>query len=443
MGISKWGISLWLTAILVAAAAEQSNDDLPPSNLRLRAGILHAPPFAIRDVLYDGAIRFRGFQIDLLDRLSQFALEDNVTLTFEMSTAPSQYDDAFNTVAKDCEQLLGAGNETCSQFDLIVGDFYVNPSRSLRVDFTPSWLRTTMSTVRLKPEDHDNNLLRRDRQEDFMTLKQAETAYETVCVPAGTYIMEVVMGKFPHADYYKCFSPEDCLRALQDKICVLYADDELLLRHRASLDDRLEVTREQLNTQYLVWPMRRDLSPIVSDYIKRWMYAAVANATLDELYFKYFQKELCPVGTAGGKLHATNLCQPTMTSMNSMGYYLFVENCELPCDPEYGEADTEGQCICKSTRWTGDDCSIEVEEDANLIPSPLKVLAFNLMGINYLMILGCAAWLIWRRESNQVKVSQPFFLGLVLLGCSISTSTIIAMAQEDDGDGPVKACMVR
>lgn len=164
-----------------------------------------------------------------------------------------------------------------------------------------------MSTVKYKApdlSDHDQHHynLRRNKQIEYTTLGQADAAGATVCVPDGTYLMTVVMSKFPNANYYKCSSSDDCFDKLTAGECVLYADDELLLRYRASLDDgRLEVTREQFNTQYIVWPMRRDLPEMVSVYMKRWMYAAVANATLDELYFKYFKKELCPVGTAGGK----------------------------------------------------------------------------------------------------------------------------------------------
>ena len=249
-------------------------------------------------------------------RRRQFALEDNVILEFELSVSPPQYGDALDTVAKDCDGILGANHSMCSQFDLIVGDYYSNPDRSLRVDFTPTWLRTTMSTVKCVSQNHARDptqhhnlyhgLRRRDRQIDFTTLAQADAAGATVCVPDGTYLMDVVMGKFPNANYYKCLSHDDCIEQLRNETCVLYADDELLLRYRASQDDgHLEVTREQFNTQYIVWPMRRDLPEIVSTYVKRWMYAAVANATLDELYFKYFKKELCPVGTAGGKLENT------------------------------------------------------------------------------------------------------------------------------------------
>ena len=55
-----------------------------------------------------------------------------------------------------------------------------------------------------------------------------------------------------------------------------------------------------------------------------------------------------------------------------------------------------------------------------------------------------------KRNTPQVKVAQPLFLKLVLLGCIVSSSTIIAMSIEDegadkrDGDGPrvnvVPAC---
>jgi 7 transmembrane sweet-taste receptor of 3 GCPR len=76
-----------------------------------------------------------------------------------------------------------------------------------------------------------------------------------------------------------------------------------------------------------------------------------------------------------------------------------------------------------------------------MISPTLKLIAYIMLGINLLAIIICGVWLCWQRDSPQVKVSQPFFLALVLLGCAISSSTIIAMAQEDDGDGPVPACM--
>ena len=88
-----------------------------------------------------------------------------------------------------------------------------------------------------------------------------------------------------------------------------------------------------------------------------------------------------------------------------------------------------------------EDCSIEVMEDLNMIPSSLKVVAYVLFGVNVAVIFYCAGWLVRYRESDQVRASQPYFLMLVLAGCLISSSTIIALAQEDEGDGPVPACM--
>jgi len=147
------------------------------------------------------------------------------------------------------------------------------------------------------------------------------------------------------------------------------------------------------------------------------MYAAAANATLDELFFKYFQKNVCPLGTAG-------------------------VNCELPCHPVHGTANAEGLCICESTKWTGNDCSHEVSEEKNLVSPPLKVISYIMLVVNWSMILGCGVWLFRNRSTQQVRAIQGNLLSLVLLGCGISSSTIIALAQEYDVDGPASACMV-
>ena len=428
---------LWLAALaFFATTAVKSQtvvveEEKPPPIIKLRAGVLHAPPFAIVGEYYDGEPRYEGFQIELLKRLSQFALQDdNVVLEFDLQASPPQYSSALDLIAKDCNTTINPQRlEECQRFDMIVGDYYCNPARSLRIDFTPAWLRTTMSTVRhleptvhhYHPPDEETGMVPMMMEEDrdhvqYTTLAQADQERVAVCVLAGTYLMTVVQGKFPNAQYLECTSADECVSSLKAGHCVLYVDDELALRYRASADPALAVTREQFNTQYVVWPLRRDLPNLVSTYLKKWMYAAVANATLDELYFQWFQKGLCPVGTAG-------------------------ENCELPCDALHGAANAEGVCVCESTKWTGHDCSLEVPEDTNLIPLTLKVLAYVMLGVNLTVIVVCGVWLYWQRHSQQVRVSQPFFLGLVLLGCGISSSTIIAMAQEDEGDGPVDACM--
>lgn len=77
-----------------------------------------------------------------------------------------------------------------------------------------------------------------------------------------------------------------------------------------------------------------------------------------------------------------------------------------------------------------------------MIPPSLQLLAYAMFGVNAAAIFLCSLWLVWQRNTAQVRVSQPSFLFLVLIGCLISSATILAMAQEDDGQGPVPACMV-
>ena len=231
--------------------------------------------------------------------------------------------------------------------------------------------------------------------------------------------MSLVMNTYPDANYLKCPNQDECITLLKGNQCVLYPDDELQLIYRELLDPlSIEMTRERFNTQYIAWPMSYALDDVTRLLMKRWIYAAVSNATLDELYFKYFEAQLCPFGTAG-------------------------EKCEDYCHPEHGLADIQGVCVCDSTKWTGDDCSVEVLEDPNLIPPTLKKLGFAMFGVNAAVVFICATWLYYHRDTTQVKVMQPFFLALVLLGCLISSSTILAMADESSSydEDSVSGCM--
>lgn len=193
---------------------------------------------------------------------------------------------------------------------------------------------------------------------------------------------------------------------------------ELALRYRALNDYSLELTREQFNTQYIVWPISEKLNPQHSRLLKKWMYKAVANATLDELSYNYFAVKLCPLGLSG-------------------------PNCDQDCNPKHGLSDRDGRCICSSTKWTGADCSIEVKEDLNTYPAWMVGLCYSFFGINTLAVLVCASWIYWQRNTQQVKVWQPFFLNLVLLGCLVSSASIIpAVQQSSEGNDNVPACMV-
>ena len=186
-----------------------------PSVITIRAGVLHAPPFAVITEETDEennqtnkALAYGGLQPDLLQRMQIFAQDlDNVTLKLELSPSPSQYGAALDLVANDCNTTENPNNlADCRRLDVIVGDYYCNPDRSMRVDFTPSFLRTTMSTVKYK----NKRVL-----EDITTLTQAASSKATVCVPDGTYLMSVVMEKFPNVHYLKCDTQEGCLKALK------------------------------------------------------------------------------------------------------------------------------------------------------------------------------------------------------------------------------------
>ena len=146
-----------------------------PSNINLKAGILLAPPFAM--LKNNG--EYDGFIPDLLDQLQIFAKNDGVNLTFDLSKAPDTYNDALNLIANDCNTTANPNPlSACSKFDLIAGDYYVNPSRSVRIDYTPAWLRTTVTTVS-KAGSSDKAAA---------PLEQIEAANGHICVPDGKFI---------------------------------------------------------------------------------------------------------------------------------------------------------------------------------------------------------------------------------------------------------------
>lgn len=103
-------------------------------------------------------------------------------------------------------------------------------------------------------------------------------------------------------------------------------------------------------------------------------------------------------------------------------------------------ADTNGECVCKSAKWSGNDCSIEVMEDPNMIPPILIKACYGLACINLALVAVCAAWVFKNRQRSHIRMAQPMFLAMILIGCVISTSSVFAMAQQDSGDGPVPIC---
>jgi Bacterial extracellular solute-binding proteins, family 3 len=298
--ISPWRRLLWW--FLLPCASTGAKVDQFPSEIRLKAGVLHAPPMAMVEELQSGETKFKGLQIDFLNRLIIFAAQDGVTLQVDLQPSPSQYAEAFNLIASDCNTTNNPNpKEACDQFDILLGDFYSNSERYWRADLTPPWWKSSMTTLKY--------VEKAEGVEDYTTLSEAEAAGAAVCVPQQTYLAQVVQQKFPGNKYIECDpSSTNCEDILKNGTCVLYANDELLLHYRNVHDPTVKITREYFNQQYLVWPMREDLNSTTSKLINKWIYRAIENATMEELYYQYFSNDLCPIGTAG-------------------------ERCELPCDP--------------------------------------------------------------------------------------------------------------
>ena len=411
--MTRLGFSLFdaLLPILLGsavAATTNSNSTITstgfPSSLVLKASVLtHAEPFAMRNA---ETFVYSGLQPDLLDRIKIFAANDGVTLDIILEEAPMySYVASYQQLSENCNTTENPQpRELCHQYDLLIGDFYTNPDRAMQVDFTPPFLRTAVSAIKYFGSDNV-------RFRDITTLSEASRANATICVVYDSYMDGVAMERYPDATYFKCTNQDDCVDRLKASECALFVDDELQLRYRAVADPSLVVTQENFNSQFIAWPLRYNLEPTTAKLLKRWMYAAKSNATLDELYDKYFSINLCPLGFAG-------------------------PNCDDPCDPSHGRSDRLGNCVCESTKWAGADCSIEVVEDTNGIPTVLVWIGYGMVVVNFCAIFICATWLYVYRASPQVTVVQPFFLFLVLLGCLISTSTIIPMAQENTDGNP-------
>ena len=169
---------------------------------------------------------------------------------------------------------------------------------------------------------------------DVTTFTQAAVTGAQVCVrDLNSYPGKSLASKFPGINLVPCSNngtsaADNCIKMLKAEECMLWVSDELVLLKTQADDPALEMTGERHQRQLLAWPVRRNLDPTVSFLLNKWMYAAIRNQTISELYFEYFEKKLCPIGTAGN-------------------------HCELPCDPDHGMANSAGKCICASTKYVG------------------------------------------------------------------------------------------
>ena len=388
-----------------------------PESIHLRASILtNTVPLAFVDESLDDddaapfSNKYQGFQPELLREIIRIAkAKDNITLTVDLEeAAPFSYSPSFFRLASDCNQTnRHIPLEECHQYDILIGDYYGTPSRSLKTHLTPALLTTGGTAVKY--------VHRKGR--DIATFAEAEAVREPICLLDNSFFDDETLKIYPNVLFLRCYDHQQCLQWLKAELCVLFVEDELQLKYLTVQDPEIEIVRERFQEQYVLWPMNRvTVEQLHRDLFMTWVYESKIKGIMDDLHDQYFSVSFCPVGSAGA-------------------------DCNEPCNPSRGISDRFGTCVCDSTRWTGADCSIRVEEDSNSLSTSLVTICYAMVAINFFLCGACGIWVFVRRKRAQVQMAQPFFLMLILLGCVISTSTIIALAQEDPGDGPVHACM--
>jgi hypothetical protein len=118
MSISRILIKLLLALSLPAWGIADHISFEFPSEITIKAGFIPADEFG-------------GFQMDLLERLKGFALEDAIKLTFEVTEVQKLYTSNLPLIGPECHAGESVTIENvsynCSDFDMIVGDYWPNP----------------------------------------------------------------------------------------------------------------------------------------------------------------------------------------------------------------------------------------------------------------------------------------------------------------------------
>lgn len=115
-------ISLIVTLQLGSSVCANENATNPtrgyPSELIFRAGIIRSKTF-------------KGFFDDLLGDLQEIALQDNVTLSFQVEEVGEDYEEVMSLIGPDCldgeTRIVNSRTFDCSAFDFLIGDFWPNP----------------------------------------------------------------------------------------------------------------------------------------------------------------------------------------------------------------------------------------------------------------------------------------------------------------------------
>ena len=278
-------------------------------------------------------------------------------------------------VSVDCNETSNPmPREDCNRYAILVGSYWPSPGdRNLKTQYTPPLVETGyVATRRLLNDDDDVKLKRRPIE----TLEAAQALNATVCLRAGeNSVVENLRELYPHMNVVqRCDNHDECLALLEDPdACALYVGHELTLCYTSVQRGGLAVSYEDaLPRQIITWAFHSRLDPTVQFYIQRWIYKAKESGFFGRLYNQYFNPTFCPLGKAG-------------------------VNCKLPCHPAHGVSGRNGVCICDTTNWTGNDCSIEAMEDIHSIAKGAKIASF-FIAINF-----CCSGHLWHLVVREEK----------------------------------------
>lgn len=387
---------------------DATNQTIEATVVKLRVGITAAAPYTIES---DGSLG--GLQLDLLEEIRSIAAGQDVELRLELEDIRAAYRPAvvFDLVAHDCHNTTRVEIKSdCDRFDVILAPIFATPVRFKRGQMTPSFLQDWIAAIRYHHQDAA-------AEQEYSTFADLQSGNGTVCANTKSAYYSQMIQMYPDLNFFHCKGGSHCIPALKQGDCDLAASSHTSLRYLSLSDPTLILTQEAILRNYVVWPMRYNLDEETSRLFKSLVMEAVSKGVVDNLYKQYLEPKICPLGFAG-------------------------ENCQDFCHPERGKSDRLGKCICLSTRFVGDDCSIEVYENTGMIPAYQLGLGYAMFGANIGAVLICSLWLAIHRSKPHVAMAQPFFLGLILLGCTVSSSTILALMQQAEPGTVVNHCML-
>ena len=77
---------------------------------------------------------------------------------------------------------------------------------------------------------------------------------------------------------------------------------------------------------------------------------------------------------------------------------------------------------------------LKPEEEKNLLSSSLVTIGTLLVAINYVLAAALGFLTFKHRKHRVIRASQPMFLYMILIGCCLSTSTILTFGVDDGGE---------